>query len=53
MKVLTSVDIHEVFEEIIEHYEDVDLEAFYNFLDSACVAVENELIERGYWEEDE
>ena len=51
--VMTDIDLSEILQKILTNSSDARLEQLYTLLDSTCVDLEDELIERGYWEEDE
>jgi hypothetical protein len=53
MKVLSAVNLKELLIEYVDLGESNELIEMYYLLDEACGEIENELISRGVWEEDE
>ena len=53
MKVLSAVNLKELLIEYVDLGESNQLIEMYYLLDEACGEIENELISRGVWEEDE
>lgn len=49
----TEVNLSEILLKILNYSSDARVEELYHLLDNTCVELENELIERGVWEEDE
>jgi hypothetical protein len=49
----TEINLSEILLKILNYSSDARVEELYTLLDNTCVELENELIERGVWEEDE